>query len=69
MTGARHWAEAWLGRPWVAGEHDCADFVVAVLREQFGSLGLTVAVDGSRLELGSADGIRGGFVSIHLPGG
>ncbi len=33
---APHWAEAWLGRPWVAGEHDCADFVVEVLREQFG---------------------------------
>ena len=33
---ATHWAEAWLGRPWVAGEHDCADFVVEVLREQFG---------------------------------
>ena len=32
----KHWAEAWLGRPWVAGEHDCADFVAAVLREQFG---------------------------------
>ncbi len=32
----KHWAEAWLGRPWVAGEHDCADFVVEVLREQFG---------------------------------
>ncbi len=32
----QHWAEAWLGRPWVAGEHDCADFVVEVLREQFG---------------------------------
>ena len=36
MTGHQHWAEAWLGRPWVAGEHDCADFVVAVLRGQFG---------------------------------
>ena len=32
----QHWAEAWLGRPWVAGEHDCADFVVDVLRKQFG---------------------------------
>ena len=31
-----HWTEAWLGRAWKAGEHDCADFVVAVLREQFG---------------------------------
>ena len=30
-----HWAEAYIGRPWIAGEHDCADFVVAVLREQF----------------------------------
>ena len=36
MTGLQHWAEAYIGRPWVAGEHDCADFVVAVLREQFG---------------------------------
>ena len=32
----KHWAEAWLGRPWIAGEHDCADFVADVLREQFG---------------------------------
>ena len=31
-----HWAEAYLGRRWIAGRHDCADFVVAVLREQFG---------------------------------
>ena len=31
-----HWAEAWVGRPYVEGEHDCADFVVAVLRERFG---------------------------------
>ena len=31
-----HWTEAWLGRPWKAGEHDCADFVVAVLRAEFG---------------------------------
>ena len=36
MTGHPHWAEAWLGRPWIAGEHDCADFVADVLREQFG---------------------------------
>ena len=35
MTGA-HWAEAWLGRPWIAGEHDCADFVAEVLRAEFG---------------------------------
>ena len=30
-----HWAEAWVGRPYVEGAHDCADFVVAVLRERF----------------------------------
>ena len=36
MTGHPHWAEAWLGRPWVAGEHDCADFVADVLRVEFG---------------------------------
>ena len=32
----KHWAEAWLGRPWIAGEHDCADFVAEVLRVEFG---------------------------------
>ena len=36
MAGEPHWAEAWVGRAYVAGEHDCADFVVAVLRERFG---------------------------------
>lgn len=36
MTGDFHWAEAWVGRPYVEGEHDCTAFVVAVLREQFG---------------------------------
>ena len=36
MTGLQHWAEAYIGRPWIVGEHDCADFVVAVMREQFG---------------------------------
>ena len=33
---APHWAEAYIGRAYVEGEHDCADFVVAVLRERFG---------------------------------
>lgn len=31
-----HWAQRYVGRPFVAGEHDCADLVVAVAREQFG---------------------------------
>ena len=46
---ATHWAEAWLGRPWVAGEHDCADFVVEVLREQFGrALDMPVHAESAR---------------------
>ena len=36
MSAARHWAEAYVGRPYVEGRHDCADFVAAVLRERFG---------------------------------
>ena len=31
-----HWAESYIGRPYVEGRHDCADFVVAVMREYFG---------------------------------
>ena len=36
MSAARHWAESYIGRPYVEGVHDCADFVVAVMREHFG---------------------------------
>lgn len=36
MTGHQHWAEAYVGRPYVEGRHDCADFVADVLRERFG---------------------------------
>ena len=35
MTRDTHWAEAYIGRAYVEGEHDCVDFVVAVLRERF----------------------------------
>ena len=31
-----HWAESYIGRPYVEGRHDCADFVAAVMRERFG---------------------------------
>ena len=31
-----HWAESYIGRSYVEGRHDCADFVVAVMRERFG---------------------------------
>ena len=36
MTRYQHWAESYIGRPYVEGRHDCADFVVAVMREHFG---------------------------------
>ena len=37
MTAAGpHWSTRYLGRPFHPFEHDCADLVVAVLREQFG---------------------------------
>ena len=31
-----HWAESYIGRAYVEGRHDCADFVVAVMGEHFG---------------------------------
>ena len=36
MTRYQHWAESYIGRPYVEGRHDCADFVAAVMREHFG---------------------------------
>ena len=35
MAAEPHWAESYIGRAYVEGEHDCADFAVAVLRERF----------------------------------
>ena len=35
MTRDTHWAEAYVGRAYVEGRYDCADFVVEVLRERF----------------------------------
>ena len=34
MTG--HWASAYLGRPWIAGEAECWDFARDVWRARFG---------------------------------
>ena len=31
-----HWTARWLGRPWVAGVHQCEDFVHQVLKAEFG---------------------------------
>ncbi len=36
MTRDTHWAEAYVGRAYVEGRYDCADFVVEVLHERFG---------------------------------
>ena len=45
----QHWAESYIGRPYVEGAHDCADFVVAVMRERFGvSLALPAHGEGPR---------------------
>jgi len=33
-----HWAEAYVGRPYIEGRFDCADLVVEVARERFGRI-------------------------------
>ena len=49
MTRYQHWAESYIGRPYVEGAHDCADFVVAVMREHFGrELALPAHGEGTR---------------------
>lgn len=45
MSTALHWSAAYLGRPWVSGEHDCWGFFRAVQRERFGRAIPAVAVD------------------------
>ena len=51
-----------MGQPYVEGRHDCADFVVAVLREHFGreiALPAHEPVDGARASLQArATGVR-----------
>lgn len=44
MSGT-HWSAAYIGRPWVAGEHDCWGFFRAVQGEVFGRPVPAVAVD------------------------
>lgn len=36
VCAASHWAERYLGEPWVAGTHDCWHFARRVWRERFG---------------------------------
>lgn len=36
MSAPEHWAAAYIGRPWVAGTHDCWAFFREVQRARFG---------------------------------
>ncbi|MFI0609806.1 MAG: NlpC/P60 family protein [Anaerolineae bacterium] len=45
MSDALHWSAAYLGRPWVSGEHDCWGFFRAVQEERFGRAIPAVSVD------------------------
>lgn len=40
-----HWTEAYLGRPWEAGEYDCADLVRDVAKDR---LGIDIALPSER---------------------
>lgn len=31
-----HWTERWIGRPWIAGQEECWDFLRRVSAEEFG---------------------------------
>ena len=46
---ADHWAAAYIGSPWIAGEHDCWGFVRRVYREQFGLDVAAVDIDATSL--------------------
>lgn len=37
-TSQEHWSARFLGRQFVAGEYDCADFIVDVQRDHFGKI-------------------------------
>ena len=50
MNKNLHWAEAYVGRAYVEGAHDCADFAVSVLCERFGrEIALPVHGAGTRV--------------------
>lgn len=50
-----HWAEHYIGAPWVAGDHDCWAFARRVWRERFGLVVPAVDVDATnRMACGRA---------------
>lgn len=67
-----HWAEAYIGEPWVAGEHDCWAFFRRIQLEVFG---VEIPAAGPDLDAGSTlscaraleDGRRAGWVEVHDP--
>ena len=68
----KHWAEAYVGRPYVEGAHDCVDFVTAVLRERFGRT-LALPVHAATLKARDAQiaGLKGVYavrVAPEAPG-
>lgn len=40
-----HWAEAYIGTPWIAGESDCWNLAIRIWRERFGFMVDPVDVD------------------------
>jgi cell wall-associated NlpC family hydrolase len=68
MSG--HWAEAWLGQPWVAGTSDCWSFARRVWAERFGRQVEPLPVDPSdfRAAVRALDGAKaGGWIATAAP--
>ena len=64
----QHWAEAYVGRPYVEGRHDCAHFVVAVLRERFGrEIALPTHGDGVRAWDAQIAALKGAYAAPTAP--
>lgn len=54
-----HWAERYVGRPYVEGAHDCAHLVVAVMAERFGRhIDLPAHATGVRARDAQIDALR-----------
>jgi hypothetical protein len=69
---AMHWAEQYIGEPWIAGEHDCWAFARRVWRERFGRDIPAVDVDATnRLAcsraFAGAEPERANWEPVHVP--
>lgn len=45
VTSPRHWAEVYIGEPWINGAHDCWGFFRTVQRDRFGVVVPVVDID------------------------